>query len=180
MPIRSEQGRSLNHVSYVVDELYTAARYWTATFGVGPFFVLEHIKFDSIVTPDMDEAVFDHSFAFGQWGAVAVELQQVHEVQPPRLASRLSDRAFSHIAYTCDDPGQESERLERAGMPMFMRVRVDAADVEATFHDAPRLGHAIELHKRSAALENVHRALAGAAAKWDGSDPIRPWPPSLD
>ena len=170
-------GRSLHHVSYVVDNLRDAAESWTASFGIGPFFVREHVEFDALEAPGLEHAVFDHSFAFGQWGSIAVELQQVHEVRPPRLAALMSSRTFSHVAYVCDDPHEESARLAHAGMPMFMRVRVEAADVEATFHDAPCLGHAIELHKRSEALSAAHEALAAAAATWDGSDPIRPWPP---
>jgi hypothetical protein len=36
----------INHIGYSVDDLKKTINYWADTFRVGPFFLIEDIKFD--------------------------------------------------------------------------------------------------------------------------------------
>jgi methylmalonyl-CoA/ethylmalonyl-CoA epimerase len=166
-------GHPISHISYVVADLATAVDLWVATFGAGPFFLLEHIDFDRVEHGGAP-AVFDHSAAFGQWGSIAVELQQIHEVKPARTLGPLlygRGTAPNHVAYIAPDPESESARLERLGLPKFLFATF--GPVEITFHDVPMLGHAIEIHRQCDFIENFFASLAAAADGWDGSDPLR-------
>jgi catechol 2,3-dioxygenase-like lactoylglutathione lyase family enzyme len=168
--------RPISHVSYVVEDIERAVDFWVAMFGAGPFHVLERIEFDAIEHRG-GPATLDHSAAFGQWGAIAVELQQVYDAQPAELAARVAGGAprVNHIAYISPDVEADSRRLEQAGMPRFMFAKL--GPVEVTFHDAPALGHAIELHRESDHIYGFFGAIAEAARGWDGSEPLRTGPP---
>lgn len=168
--------RPVSHVSWVVADLPRAVAFWAQTFGAGPFHVLERISFDALEHRG-GPAVLDHTAAFGQWGSIAVELQQVFDVQPPALAERIAGGAprVNHVAYVSPDVEGDSARLEAAGMPCFMHAKL--GPVEVTFHDAPALGHAIELHRESDHIHAFFGAIARAADGWDGRDPLRLGPP---
>lgn len=169
--------RPISHLSYAVGDLPRAVDLWATTFGAGPFFVLEHVQFDEL-EHDGSPAFFDHSAAFGQWGSVAVELQQVFEARPDWLAQRvaLAPPQLNHVAYISPDVEADSARLEQLGMPRFMFARLGA--VEVTFHDASAsLGHAIEIHRESDHIHDFFAAVASAAAGWDGEDRFRLGPP---
>jgi hypothetical protein len=168
--------RPVSHVSYEVHDLGHAVDFWATTFGAGPFFVLEHVAFDEVRYLD-EPAVLDHSAAFGQWGPVAVELQQIYDVQPGGLAAKVASRGprVNHVAYISPDVAADSAQLEHEGMPRFLFAKL--GPVEVTFHDAPMLGHAIEIHKESDHIHAFFDGIARAADGWDGRDLLRVGPP---
>jgi hypothetical protein len=81
--------RPIHHIGFHVPDLRAAVDTWVTVYGAGPFYLLEHVAFDEC-TSGGTPAVFDHSAAFGQWGAVPVELQQVHDLRPAELASLVT------------------------------------------------------------------------------------------
>jgi hypothetical protein len=169
-------GHPISHISYAVQDLTTAVDLWVAAFGAGPFFLLEHINFDR-VDHEGAPAVWDHSAAFGQWGPIAVELQQIHDVQPSRtLGPKLYGRGMApnHVAYITPNPEQESARLEQMGLPKFLFAKF--GPIEITFHDVPMFGHAIEIHKECDFIKEFFTTVAKAADGWDGSEPLRAMP----
>jgi catechol 2,3-dioxygenase-like lactoylglutathione lyase family enzyme len=91
----------IHHVGYVVPDLPRAIEWWTRTLGAGPFVVLEHIPFDE-VTYEGSPAVYDHSSAFGSYGAILVELTVVH-VASPGLNERLVGHGVGHVGMLTDD-----------------------------------------------------------------------------
>src|SRR6185312_9273908 len=117
--------RPVHHISYVVADLPAAIDWWIKTLGAGPFFRMEDMQLDEAEYLG-EPCVFDHSTAFGQWGPIAIELQELHDVQPTPLAKLVSGNdgaGINHAAFVADDPVAESARLEEMGMPMFMRLR---------------------------------------------------------
>jgi hypothetical protein len=55
----------------------------------------------------------------------------------------MNHRPIHHVCHIVDDPTAETERLEAAG------------------HDAPLLGHAIEVHENTDAIKRAVRAVRG-------------------
>jgi hypothetical protein len=48
--------------------------------------------------------------------------------------------------------------------------------VQITFHEAPLLGHAIEVHPNTDVMKGMFAVIAADAEGWDGSDPLREFP----
>ena len=157
--------RPIHHVCYIVDDIPKAVHQWVATTGAGPFFHLgQHVEFEETQL-DGEPCVFDHASAIGSWGPIFVELMQLHEVTPA-LASRVHR---GHIAYVVDLPAAESERLEAAGMPKFLHLR--QGPIQIAMHEAPLLGHAIEVHENTDAIRELFALFADAGDGWDGVSP---------
>src|SRR3954452_9647307 len=170
--------RAIHHVCYIVDDIPKADDQWVETTGAGPFFHLgEHVEFEETLL-EGEPCVFDHGSAIGRWGPIFLELMQLHELTPG-LASRVHSGAagggkVGHIAYVVDDPAAESERLEAAGMPKFLHLR--QGPIQIAMHDAPLLGHAIEVHETADAIHELSALIAAAAERWDATEPLRSMP----
>jgi methylmalonyl-CoA/ethylmalonyl-CoA epimerase len=167
--------RPITHVSYVVDDIPTAVERWVSAFGAGPFFLLDHIEFDEIMSGGSGVS-WDHSAAIGQWGPIAVELHQTYRIEPESLIERLAGRGqgVDHIGYLADNLGEESARLNRLGLPTFLQARV--GPIEMSFHDAPAFAHAIEVQQNGAPVTEFFDAIANAAQGWGGADHLRVMP----
>lgn len=167
-------GLPLSHYSYVVDDIRAGVEFWTSKMKAGPFYLLTDIEFETVLF-EGEPAVFEHSAAFGQWGSIVVELQELHRVEPMTLHEKL-DLPVNHIAYVCDDAAASSAQLEAAGFSPYLRASFGPIDVR--FHDSPALGHSIELHQGSDFLDGFFAGLERAATGWDGSEPLREGAPS--
>jgi hypothetical protein len=163
--------REPHHVGYFVADIPRAVEWAVAELGAGPFFLIEHLAFDE-VTFDGAPAAYDHSSAFGQWGALKLELTQVHSASPPGLAAALAGPVprLGHVAWLADDLDAEAPDL-----PLFHTGR--SGPVRAHWFDArATLGHHIEVLQKSPELLGFYALMETAAAGWDGSDPLRPAP----
>ena len=112
----------LHHVGYVVDDIPAAVDWAVSALGAGPFFLIDHLPFDS-VTFHGEPAAYDHSSAFGQWGSLKLELTVVHDAQPAGLADALGGPPgrVGHVAWVVADLEAESARLAAAGVPRLPR-----------------------------------------------------------
>lgn len=155
-------------------DLRAAIEAWVTVHGAGPFFLNEHVAFDECTSDGMP-AVWDHDAAFGQWGLVPVELQQVRDVRPVELAGLLTTdgrAAANHVGVTADDPAAESARLEALGFGLRMHARI--GETEFFWHDAVEaFGYCIEVITAGPELGAFFGMVAGGARDWDGRDPIR-------
>lgn len=161
-------------IAYVVDDVRTAATRWAATAGAGPFFVRDHIPVTEVLHRGQP-AEFDHSSACGQWGTMMVELVVDHGVGPNAVRDIFApgEVGLHHMAVFCDDVEAEAARLAAEGHPIAQtalawgRTRFTFIDTTAT------RGHMIELYEPSDRLRDFYAMVADAAARWDGSDPVR-------
>jgi catechol 2,3-dioxygenase-like lactoylglutathione lyase family enzyme len=167
----------ISHLSYVVPDLERAATWWYETFGAGPFISLPDIHFDRLDSP-YEPVVWRHSSACGQWGQVALELEQIDEASPAEFAERvgLGNVGITHVSYIVDDPDQVSAALEREGMPLF--AHGVQGPIEVFIHHAPQLGHGIELHRNGEMVVDFFDSLRTLSTSWDGSELLRPLPES--
>jgi catechol 2,3-dioxygenase-like lactoylglutathione lyase family enzyme len=172
-------GYPVTHYSYVVPDLEEAVKFWADAFGAGPFFLFDRVEFDALERPEGGPAAFHHSAALGQWGPIAVELEQIEAIEPPELAALLAPRTpgINHASCVSSDFERDSARLEELGCPCFLTART--GDFDLRFHDIPLLGHAIELYRENDFVHQFFAALRTAAEGWDGSDPLRAGLPPL-
>jgi catechol 2,3-dioxygenase-like lactoylglutathione lyase family enzyme len=154
----------LHHVGYWVDDLAAAMARWQAQLGVGPFQVIEHVRFDEFVLTVGDQrcdtVVFDHAAAFAAWGPVVVELNQVHAIDE-RLAAAygVTPGAISHVSWVVPDVAAESARLARLGCRLINTAR--SGPISVAWHDGgPLFPHPVEVHQHNEVIAGMHDRLA--------------------
>jgi hypothetical protein len=165
----------ISHIGYVVSDLARAVKFWASMFGAGPFFLIRDIQFDK-VEHFGKSCVFDHSAAFGQWGPIAIELQEIEASAPATLTERLipSRRStINHVSYISGNALEESQILAAAGAEMFLYAQF--GDVEVRFHECRDTGQVIEIHKNCRFIDEFFGGVAAASRDWDGLDPLRIW-----
>lgn len=166
-------GQSIVHVGYSVESIPRAVDFLVRSFGAGPFFLMENIRIPHLKNAN-GSIVWEHSAAFGQWGGVAVELQQIDKLEPSDAfgATYQRSRVFNHVAYAVDDLAEENERLQELGFDLLFEA-VNGPH-RSNLYDAPLLGHTIEVHQAFDLFFTFHASLADAAENWDGTQPLRP------
>ena len=161
-------------IAYDVDDVRAAAQRHATRFGSGPFFVREHIELSSAVHRG-NQAVFDHSSAYGQSGPIMVELVCQHRVEPESLRRQLGQRSpgIHHVAMFTDDLDREAARLDGLGYPQAV-LAATSSGRRFAFHDAvAELGHLIEIYELDDGLRGFYAKVADAAVDWDGEQPVR-------
>jgi hypothetical protein len=153
----------LHHIGYWVDDLDAAMTRWEAELGVGPFQVIEHVRFEEFVLTvgdqRFDTAVFDHTAAFAAWGPVVVELGQVHAIDDRLAASYgVTPGAISHVSWVVPDVTAESERLARLGCRLINTAR--SGPISVAWHDGgPLFPHPVEVHQHNEVIAGMHDRL---------------------
>jgi catechol 2,3-dioxygenase-like lactoylglutathione lyase family enzyme len=163
-------------VAYAVHDVREAATYWAASFGAGPFVVVDHISLSEVRYRGRP-GVFDHSSAFGQWGNLMVELVCDHNGtlgnSPVADVVGIDGVGLHHLAYFVDDFAAAQLELASAGFPELLSAQTNSGQSFA-FHDArDLLGHLVEIYEPTAGLVAFYRQVAESARDWDGTDPIR-------
>lgn len=164
------------HLGFSVKSIPETVDFFVKTFGAGPFFEIPHIEFDELEYESPTPVIWEHSAAFGAWDGVVVELQQMDRVEPADLEAKIAGptNRLNHVAYLADNSEEESARLEKLGMPRYLRLKT--GPIESIFHDAPMLGVSLEIHKDTEFIRGGHAMFKGAAVGWNGSDQLRPIP----
>jgi hypothetical protein len=160
-------------IAYLVPDVEQAAAQWAVNFGAGPFFVRSHIEVHDVVYRGQP-GVFDHSSAYGQWGAVMLELVQDHGVDNSvgRDMYAPDESGIHHHAHFVDQLDTAVAAFTDQGFEVAMSARSSATQFR--FIDTvDELGHFIELYQRSARLLAFYEMVADAARDWDGLDPVR-------
>jgi hypothetical protein len=168
----------IHHLAYLVDDLEAAVEHLVTEFSAGPFFVLRDVAFEHL-TSHGEPATFAHDSAFGQCGAVPVEVIQVKRLEPElvRAGFAFTSPQLHHTAYVMapEHLAAAREGLERRGLPAFLHAIT--GDIDSTLHDAAAtLGHHVELHADCQQLRDVFGVIRDASVGWDGRDPLRSVP----
>jgi hypothetical protein len=163
-----------DHFGYVVSDIERTVGHWAAQFGAGPFFMFERVKFDEVLHLGKP-CTFVHSCAFGQWGAVMVEIQQIHASDPSTLTELLIPGTLpvpNHVAYVSEKPEEDSAALVADGYEIFLYAK--RGEIEARFHNTRCfLGHAVEILRKSKLRDEMKTMLKAAAHGWDGNNALR-------
>jgi hypothetical protein len=160
-------------VAYAVSDVRTAARELAGRLGAGPFFARHH-PLPRLVRHHTGAGEFDHSSAYGQWGAVQVELVEIHDAAPASLADAvMRSTGIHHVAWFVASIDVEERRLASLGWPQVMRAET-AGGFAYAFHDArTELGHLVEIYEPRDEVLALYRKVAAAADGWAGDQPVR-------
>jgi hypothetical protein len=172
-------GQPVRQIAYVVDDVRKAAEQHHALFGSGPFFVRD--KYSVNVSLHGEEVEFTHGVAFGQWGAMQVELLQSHDDRPSILNKRhpygSGQYGVHHVAVFADDLEATVRDLEAQGFPLFFDYRQADIGLRAVMVDTwKRYGHFLELYQKGPFVDGFYDMVADAATGFKGKDLLRPMP----
>lgn len=166
----------VRQIAYFVPDIHEAAAVHTRSFGSGPFFVLEHVALSRNEHRGIAR-LFDHSSAYGQWGAVMVELVVQHNAD----ASAFHDMypagsgrfGIHHTALIVNDLAAAIVGFAADGLALA-QYATTATGTDFAFIDAvERYGHMIELYEPTPTLTGFYAMVSAAAENWDGRDPVR-------
>ena len=131
----------------------------------GPFVLVDHIELVDVVYRGAP-AEFDHTSAYGQWGALMVELVQDHGDGPSAVRDMYppGESGLHHVAFFVDDLADTLRWLTAEGYDIAMSART-ASGLEFHFVDArPTHGHFFELYEATDRLRSFYAEVAARAA----------------
>lgn len=164
-------------LGFVVPDLERAARHW-AGLGVGPFFLLEHIRFARCSYQGAATS-FDMSVAVGQWGPVQVELIHQHDNVPSIYTDFDGSRAggLQHLGVMTDSVAAHLERLAPRGILPVQQGStangINFAYVDTNGLPGAHPGGMIELIEHGPAIDGFFAMVRKASEGWDGREPLR-------
>jgi hypothetical protein len=158
---------------YVVRDWRAAAEYWSRELGVGPFFVMEHIRFRHCSFRGAPAAI-DMSVAIAYSGDHQIELVEQHNDAPSIYREFLDERGegLQHVGVLVDgiepiiSAARWGERVIQSGETLVGQ-RFAYVDV------GPHPGAMIELIEVDAQARAAFAYMKKAAAGWNGERPIR-------
>ena len=166
----------VRQLAYKVNDLEAAVTRHHRQFGSGPFFAARHIALASSQHRGVEQP-FDHSSAYGQWGAVMVELVVQHNPDPSALHDMfpfgVGSEGLHHAAFFVDDLAAAIGRFGAEGAPLA-QLSVTAGGTAFAFIDTVAShGHMLELYEPTPQLTGFYDMVAKAAQGWDGKDVLR-------
>ncbi len=161
-------------LGFVVPDLERAMAHWTGTVGVGPFYVMSHIKFaEALYRGKPTDA--DISVAVAQWGEVQVELIQQYN-DSPSIYSDFSGRAqggLQHVGVMTQSVHDDLASLRPLGIEAVQQGSTANGIRFAYISTDQHPGGMIELIEHGPAIDGFFAMVREAAQGWDGSNPVR-------
>jgi hypothetical protein len=160
-------------IAYVVNDPERAAHRWAAELGAGPFFLAEHIAVTDVVHRGRP-STFDHTSAYGWWGATMIELFTQHDDAPSAVRDRFARdvEGLHHVACFVDHLDEALARADHAGLPTAMTAR--AGDTRFAFvDDLVGRGHFWELYEPSEQLGAFYAMVRSAHQRGDERTVVR-------
>jgi hypothetical protein len=156
-------------LAFAVNDIRAAAIAHHATFGSGPFFVIDHIGLES-AHHQSQPVTFDHSSAYGQWGDTMVELICVHHNTAASLRAVMPTTGLHHSAHMVDD-------IDTVVAAIDATVELDAVTKSGLrfvmCSPSTPTGCLIELYQPTPHLQRFYAMVAQTARGWDGNAPVR-------
>jgi hypothetical protein len=161
-------------LGFVVPDLEHGMRHWLDKVGIGPFFVLEHVKFAQVVYKGKPSGI-DMSVAIAQWGEVQVELiQQFNDA--PSIYSEFTGRekgGLQHVGVMTNSVADDLVRLKKLGIEAVQQGHTGTGIRFAYLDTDDHPGAMIELIEAGPAITGFFQMVKDAAQGWDGIEPIR-------
>jgi hypothetical protein len=169
--------RPIKQIAYVVPDIRAAARRHADLFGSGPYFIAEgyrdiaHIYRGEARTMNIDSAL-------GQWGDVQIELIQPTDERPSIFREGGSAAGAGpkchHICFHPDNLAQAIAGYEARGYPVAFEFTLPGGTRTVLMDTLADLGHFVEFYERTPEIVHLYSFIEQAAARFDGTDLIRP------
>jgi catechol 2,3-dioxygenase-like lactoylglutathione lyase family enzyme len=166
----------IRQVAYFVPDIRTAALAHHRLFGSGPYFVADHIPLRRSLHRGVARTL-DHSSAYGQWGEVMIEFVQQNNPGPSAFHDLYPEGSgasgIHHVALFVDDVREALKRMEADGFETALYAEMNDGFAFAFADTTAAYGHMIELYAPVPQLTDFYAMVAGAAADFDGTEPVR-------
>ena len=163
----------IRQIGYYVENVREAATRHHELFGSGPYFIAENARMQVEYRGKNIEQV--NTAAFGQWGAVQLEIIQGLPDGPDRdvfreLYPKGSGRyGVHHVTIIVDDFDASLAVMEAAGFEVALRLHIEKMDAPSVMLDAlDTYGHFIELYPGVQPMVDFYDMVADAAKNFDG------------
>lgn len=167
---------TVRQLAYVVRDMDAALKYWTETLKVGPFFLIEHCPLENQVYRGQPGSA-DVDIALGNSGALQIELIFQHNDAGSVYKEFLDAgrQGVHHFGMMPVDYPAMCEHYKALGHEPAFECTVGDAPL-VYFDTVDTVGHFIELWDNNDVFKDMFDMIEGAAAGWDGKDPVRPMP----
>ncbi len=161
-------------VAYFVNDARAAARHMSRMFGAGPFFLIERIEL-AWGEHRGKRCDFLHTSAYGQWGAVMMELVQQDREGPSPFRDMYApgEEGIHHVATMVDSLKETYSHYAALGFPIAARAQTRTGTEFAFIDTVAALGHMVEVYEGTPELRGFYAFIRDAARDWDGSEPVR-------
>lgn len=161
-------------IAYHVPDPAAAAERYAREYGWGPFFLMEHIPLERSSHRGRP-AAFDHSSAYGQAGAVMVELITQHNEGPSALRDLYAPHqsGLHHVAFFVPDLVAALEAERARGRVTALEARTTTGVDFAMIDTSAQFGHMLEFYEAREELAKFYAYVRRKAEGWDGRDPVR-------
>ncbi|MBI1186019.1 MAG: hypothetical protein GC206_01530 [Alphaproteobacteria bacterium] len=158
--------------AFVPRDFDAALTFWTRTMGVGPFFLIEHVKLDDVRYRGAPSDI-DFSIAIAYWGDLQIELIRQHNDAPSiyKAWRDAGKEGLHHVCLLTDDFGAARAAVD--GMDVLQEGKVPGGG-EVMYVDAGGGdGTMVEILKPGPGSHELFAMMREAARKWDGRDGVR-------
>ena len=159
--------------AWVVSDLNAAVERWSRTFGVGPFYVFDHVQLDGLQYRG-NAARLDMSAALAQAGDLQIELicQHCDQPSPYRDAFAAGQEGFHHLAVFTDEYDRDLASYTDRGFAVVGQGAVGPMRF-AYVDTMPVMGFMVEVMEDNEPFRDAFRQITEAARGWDGERPVR-------
>jgi catechol 2,3-dioxygenase-like lactoylglutathione lyase family enzyme len=174
----------MRQIAFVVRSLEKSLGYWTETLGVGPFYVIRDLVPESYRYRGEPSPAPRISIALGFSGEFQIELIEQHDDRRSAYRDYLESgrEGFQHVSswVTRAEYDRVLERIRRKGVEFAHEGTIPGNGIRFAYFatdSAPgRLLYEIAEVKEPPVYEAMMK-IRQAAREWDGTKPIRDFPP---
>jgi len=168
----------IRQVAYIVPDIEAAMAHWARVMGVGPWYYNPRVPINNYHYRGVRHEPHN-SVALANAGALQIELLQPRNDVPSmyRDFTQAGHRGVQHVAYWTESFDADLARAQAAGFVVCMGGEVGENGRFVYFEDHSGLpGTTIELSEVAGPKGRLFKLIREAAAGWDGSDAVRPFP----
>ena len=169
-------GREILQNAWVVNDAEAAARRWSESFNIGPFFIAEYAPgFLVDVRYRGQPSELHMKVALAYMGGIQIELVQPLTKFPDCYSDTVpaGQERFHHVCVWTRDMDADIKWFADRGCVAANTGRVKDS-VHFAYVDAQAtLGCMVELLEYSPRMEKIFNHVAEACRTWDGRDPVR-------
>ena len=165
----------VNQNGYVVKDIDAALKHWTEVLGVGPFYYIEEVPIDYFTYKGVSQDV-KLSIALANTGDLQIELIQQRNDAPSMYLDFLNagNEGLQHMSYWTKNYQEDYDKAIANGYIVGQEGQIGGEQGRFVYFDTEaHPGTIIEMSDISGSKGEFFEHIRNAAAKWDGSRPIR-------